>query len=67
MRKSTVTAQDVARQTYDAMEKNRFLVLTHSITRKAWRMKRWMPNWYFQRIIKAARGPRPAQQGTGAQ
>ena len=62
MSKSSVTAEEVAMKTYEAMERNRFLVLTHSITRKAWRMKRFMPNWYFHRIVRAMRGPRPAEQ-----
>ena len=55
MRRSTVSADDVARQTMDAMASGRFLVLTHSITRRAWRFKRFFPEAYFRRAAQGSR------------
>lgn len=47
MSRSGVTAEDVARATFEAIEKNRFLVLTHRETRWIWRLKRWAPGTYY--------------------
>ena len=48
MRRSGVTAEDVARATYHAVQSNRFLVLTHKETRWLWRLKRWSPESYYR-------------------
>jgi len=55
MQRSTVKAEDVARQTMDAMKHGRFLVLTHALTRRAWRLKRFLPETYFRRVVKGSR------------
>ncbi len=54
MRRSKVTAGDVASQTLEAVRDNKFLVLTHPLTRRAWLAKRFMPERYFRRIVKMA-------------
>lgn len=50
MDKSGVTADDVAHEVFQAMLQKRFLLLTHSSTRWAWRLKRWWPNHYYRQI-----------------
>lgn len=55
MDRSTVRAEDVADQTFEAMRDGRFLVLTHPLTRRAWRLKRLLPGLYFNRVIRGAR------------
>ncbi len=48
MSRSGVTAGDVARATFEAVEANRFMVLTHKETRWLWRLKRWAPETYYR-------------------
>lgn len=55
MERSSVTAEEVAKQTMEAMESRRFLVLTHPLTRRAWRFKRFFPEAYFRRVIRGRR------------
>ncbi len=62
MERSTVSADDVAHQALEAMERNRFLVLTHSLTRRAWRFRRWFPEAYFRAIVKRSRVQVPANE-----
>ena len=54
MRKSGVTANDVARAVYEAVQDRTFLVLTHRETRWAWRLKRWLPGRYFRMLTRRA-------------
>jgi len=49
---SGVTAEDVAQDIQTAVENKTFLLLTHAITRKAWKLKRWFPEKYFKQILK---------------
>lgn len=53
MENATVTADEVASQTLAAMDANKFMVLTHPITKRAWRLKRWLPEAYFRQVAKA--------------
>lgn len=55
MAHSGVCAEDVASETYEAMRQGRFLVLTHPVTRRAWRLKRFLPGAYFRQVVKGAR------------
>lgn len=55
MHRSTVTAEDVAEQVMAAMERGQFLVLTHPLTRKAWRLKRYLPETYFRKMLRESR------------
>ena len=64
MRRSDVTAEDVASQTMKAIRTGRFLVLTHPQTRRAWLAKRLMPERYFRRIEKMARTTKPENEQT---
>lgn len=65
MARSAVSADDVARMTLEAMRARRFMVLTHSYTRTAWRLKRWLPELYFRRVSKADnRGNRAIRGGS---
>lgn len=55
MERSSVTADEVARRAMDAMDQGRFLVLTHPLTRRAWRFKRFFPEAYFRRVARGRR------------
>lgn len=52
METSGVSADQVAEKIADAIENNIFLLLTHSKTRSAWRLKRWFPGLYLKMITK---------------
>ena len=54
MKKSGVTAEEVARQTAQAVRRNTFLVLTHKDTRVQAALKRASPTAFF-RLIQATR------------
>ena len=53
---SGVTAVDVARDIVDAVESNRFLVITHRDMRWLQRLKRFMPETFFRMVHKQSRG-----------
>lgn len=52
---SGVSAEDVAEVVWQAVEKPRFLLLTHGNTRWLWRLKRFFPGLYFRLMERAAR------------
>ncbi|MFO1495979.1 MAG: SDR family NAD(P)-dependent oxidoreductase [Lysobacterales bacterium] len=52
MEKSPIDAGDVARYTVAESEAGRFLLLPHRDTRLRWRLKRWLPGWYFKQLLK---------------
>jgi NADP-dependent 3-hydroxy acid dehydrogenase YdfG len=52
METSGVSAEQIADQIAKAVEDKKFLLLTHGQTKSAWRLKRWLPEWYFKRIAK---------------
>ncbi len=62
MERSTVSAEDVADQTFQAMRNGRFLVLTHPLTRRAWRLKRLLPGLYFNRMVRSVRRDTTSKQ-----
>jgi short-subunit dehydrogenase len=51
-----VSAQAVAEATFQAVENNQFLVVTHKEGRTALRLKRWFPSLYFKIMIKRTQG-----------
>jgi NADP-dependent 3-hydroxy acid dehydrogenase YdfG len=55
MQNSGVSADDVARAVFDAVERPRFMILTHRDTRWAWRMKRWFPERYYRFMMAQVR------------
>ena len=55
MQRSGVSAEQVAEKVFAAVERQRFLVLTHRDTRWAWRLKRWLPSVYFRMLRRHAR------------
>lgn len=55
MKNSQITAEKVADMVFDAVEKNRFLILTHPETRWAWRFSRWFPGRFHRSLIAVAR------------
>lgn len=55
MDNSGVTVEDVAETVLRAIEKPRFLLLTHGNTRWLWRLKRWFPELYFRMIMRGVR------------
>lgn len=52
MEKSGVSAEDVADTVFQAIEKPRFLLLTHAETRWQHRLKRWFPEVYFRLLMR---------------
>jgi len=55
MQNSGVTAEDVAAAVCGAVDKPKFMLLTHKETRWAWRLKRWAPEWYFRAMMGQVR------------
>ena len=51
LKRSSITAADVARLTVEAVEAKRFYVLPHLEGRAAWRMKRHLPRAVYRGII----------------
>jgi NADP-dependent 3-hydroxy acid dehydrogenase YdfG len=56
MEKSGVSAEDVAETVRRAIDRPRFLLLTHRDTRWLWRIKRWAPEMYFRSMMRQVRG-----------
>lgn len=52
METSGITADEIASEIANAVDENTFLLLTHAETRKAWRLKRWLPERYFKMLAK---------------
>jgi len=55
MEHSGISAEDVAETVYQATQKPRFLLLTHSETRWQYRLKRWFPSLYFRILMRTMR------------
>jgi len=55
MEHSGVSAEDVAETVYQATQKPKFLLLTHSETRWQYRIKRWFPSLYFRMLMRTMR------------
>jgi len=55
MQASGVSAENVADAVFDAVQKPRFMLLTHKDTRWAWRMKRWFPERYYRFMMAQVR------------
>ena len=51
METSGVSAEDVAEIVMRAIERPRFLLLTHTDTRWLYRLKRWFPGLYFKLLV----------------
>lgn len=52
MHKSGVTAEDVARDILAGVQDERFMVITHKDARRAYLLKRWMPERFFRTMLK---------------
>lgn len=55
MSNSGVTAEDVAAVVYRAIERPRFMLLTHANTRWIHRMRRWLPETYFRMLVRGVK------------
>ena len=55
MDRSGVSADDVAQTVYQAIQKPKFLLLTHPPTRWMWRLKRFFPETYFKLVLHGAK------------
>ncbi|MGH8461843.1 MAG: SDR family oxidoreductase [Stenotrophobium sp.] len=53
MQKASVSAADVAADIYDAVQKNRFLVITHADAKRQYHIKRIAPEMFFRISQKA--------------
>ena len=53
MDRARVTAEDVARDIYLAVRRDRFLVISHGDARQRARLKKWLPEVYFRLAVKA--------------
>ncbi|CUS47746.1 MAG: putative short-chain dehydrogenase [Idiomarinaceae bacterium HL-53] len=59
MRKSDLTAEDVAKIIANAAENREFYILPHKKARGIWRLKKWLPRaWYARIMAKQTRGIR---------
>jgi len=54
MARSGVKAEDVAEVVFKAIERPRFMLLTHGNTRWGWRIRRWFPELYFRLLMRNA-------------
>ncbi len=55
MEQSGVSAEDVAEVVYQAVQKPKFLLLTHPQTKWLWWLKRWAPELYFKLLMRGAK------------
>ena len=55
MQRSNFTAEDVANDILEALEKRRFLVLCDGPSKKMNRLKRWFPEYFYRIKMKRAR------------
>lgn len=55
MEQSGVSADDVAEVVYQAVQKPKFMLLTHPQTKWLWRLKRWAPELYFKLLMRGAK------------
>ncbi len=60
MRTASETPADIAEAIYRGVERGVFLILPTAQVRKAWRLKRWLPDLYFRKLMQMvhARGSR---------
>lgn len=52
MERSALTASDVAEFAISRAQAGEFLLLPHKDSRSQWRVKRWMPEFYFKKMLK---------------
>jgi len=52
MENSKISADDVAQDVIKGIEENKLMVISHDYARKAYRMKRFFPNYYLNQLIK---------------
>jgi len=52
MENSNVSADDVARDVINGIEKNELMVISHDYARKTYRIKRFFPKYYMKQLIK---------------
>ncbi len=57
MQRSGVSANALADQVYREVSAGRFMILTHPETRWAWRLKRWLPERYFNALVRKVSKP----------
>lgn len=55
MKRSRVTADDVAAQIFDALGTRRFMLIAHAEARWGWRFKRWFPETWFRLLHRVSR------------
>ena len=55
MQSSGVDAEQIADQIGKAVKNRTFLLLTHKPTKAAWRLKRWLPEFYYRQLEKRAK------------
>lgn len=55
MEEAKETAADIAETIYRGVERKQFLILTSSIVRNSWRLKRWFPELYFRKLMQLVR------------
>lgn len=55
MDRSRESADDIAAEVYRQSEAGTFLILPTARERWMWRLKRWLPETYFRRLVSAAR------------
>ncbi|MGY6554930.1 MAG: SDR family NAD(P)-dependent oxidoreductase [Wenzhouxiangella sp.] len=64
MSNSGVSADDVAEVVYRAVERPRFMLLTHGNTRWLHRLRRWLPETYFRMLMRGVKRVARKKSGT---
>ena len=55
MEKAAENADDIAAAVFDAVAAGRFLIIPTATERFRWRLKRWLPEFYFRQLVAALR------------
>ena len=58
MRDAKESAADIAEQIFQAVAHGEFLILPSAEGRQRWRIKRWFPNLYFRKLMRAVQARR---------
>ncbi|TQV76592.1 SDR family oxidoreductase [Aliikangiella marina] len=52
MERATITAEDVANYTFDAVSNKELMIVTHPEGRTMYRLKRWFPKFYLKKMLE---------------
>ena len=55
MDKAAESADDIAARVFDAVMAGRFMIIPTAPERMRWRLKRFLPEFYFRKLVAALR------------